>query len=105
MAQKIILTTTEEVPGRRTKKYLGLVWASSARSKSLFSHLRAALEKGEITVYNELMNEARSHAVEGLVHHAQKMGANAVVGVRLGTTQIIPGNAEVFAYGTAVVVE
>jgi len=84
---------------------LGMVWASSARSKSLLSHMKAALETGEISVYNDLMNEARKHAIEGLVHHAEKMGANAVVGVRLGSTQIMPGNAEVFAYGTAVIVE
>ena len=40
-----------------------------------------------------------------MVAQATKLGANAIIGVRYATSDVAPGAAEVFAYGTAVKVE
>lgn len=57
---------------------------------------------GEIKGYTEMMNEARNMAVQRMVEDAQRLGADAVVNVRFGTSSVVQGAAEVIAYGTAV---
>ena len=56
----------------------------------------------EITAYTEMLTEARQIAVKRMVDEAKEMGADAVVGVRYGSSQVMNGAAEVIAYGTAV---
>lgn len=104
----VIITTTDSIPGHKIVKYLGLVWSSTARSKHLGWDLIAmgkALVGGEISSYRKMMNEGRNDVARGLAENAKKLGANAVIGMRLGTTQIMPATLEIFAYGTAVLVE
>ena len=103
-----IVSTTEGVAGHRIKSYKGLVWASSTRSKNIFSDIGAVLRSmagGEIRAYKRMTNEARATALHELTEAAHQMGANAVVGVRFGSTQLLPSTVDVFVYGTAVVVE
>ena len=57
---------------------------------------------GEITGYTEMLNEARQIAVKRMVDEAKELGADAVIGVRYGSSQVMNGAAEVIAYGTAV---
>lgn len=105
---EVVLATTENIPGYEIKKHLGLVWASTARSKHLGHDLYAVLKGlfgGEIKGYTQMSNEARSIAANALAKNAEKAGANAVVAVRFGTTQILPATIDVFAYGTAVWIE
>ncbi len=101
----IIVTTTEGVEGKRIKKYMGIVWASSSRSKSILHDIAAMLKSlwgGEIRPYKSMMNEARRDVLKQLAKNAEKMGADAVVGVEVGSTQIMPSTVDIFAYGTAV---
>ena len=37
-----------------------------------------------------------------MIEEAKRLGADAVIGVRFGTTQIMQEGAEILAYGTAV---
>lgn len=103
--KRVIICTTENVPGKSIASYRGMVWASSARSKSILSDFVAvvgSLGGGELRLYQRMGNEARAAVLEELEGHARKAGADAVVGVRLGSTQLLPSTVEVFAYGTAV---
>ena len=57
---------------------------------------------GEIVGYTEMLNEARQIAVKRMVDEAKALGADAVIGVMYGSSQVMAGAAEVIAYGTAV---
>ena len=43
--------------------------------------------------------------LERMIQEAEALGANAVLNVRMSTSTITQGAAELLAYGTAVVVE
>ena len=57
---------------------------------------------GEIVGYTEMLNEARQIAVKRMVDEAKELDADAVIGVKYGSSQVMSGAAEVIAYGTAV---
>ena len=59
----------------------------------------------EIKAYQEIMEEARKIAIGRMVEKAEDMGANAIVGMKIGTSSIMQGTSEVIAYGTAVLIE
>ena len=102
------IATTENLPGHVIKEYRGLVSASSARSKNVFGDLAATfrlLGGGEIKAYTQLANEARMDVLKKLGENAREVGANAIVGTRFGSTQVMPGTLDIFAFGTAVIVE
>lgn len=105
---KIMLTTTEDVPGHRIKSFHGVATGSTVRAKHLGRDFMAGLKNivgGELTGYTDLLREAREEATNRLIEQAQSMGANAVVNVRYATSSVAAGAAEIFAYGTAVTVE
>ena len=104
----MILTNLETVPGKAITRNLGLVMANTIRAKHVGRDIMAALKNivgGELKGYTELMAEARQEAVDRMVAAAEERGANAVVNVRFSTSSVTQGAAELFAYGTAVVVE
>ncbi|MBM3307958.1 MAG: YbjQ family protein [Candidatus Eisenbacteria bacterium] len=104
----MILTTTDEIPGRRVVRTLGLVKGNTIRSRHVGRDLMAVLRGlvgGEIGEYTKMMAEAREQALDRLVADAEAAGGNAVVGVRFTTTSMMQGAAELLAYGTAVIVE
>jgi uncharacterized protein YbjQ (UPF0145 family) len=101
----MILTTTSDVPGRKILETLGLVRGSSIRTRHLFADLGEWVRNlvgAELHHYTKMMAEAREQALDRMQAEAQRLGANAVIGVRLGTMKITNGAAEMFAYGTAV---
>ena len=63
-----------------------------------------SLKAGEVPQFTEVVEQARAHAVERLIAHAQQLGGNAVIGVRFDSSDVGNGLAEIVAYGTAVVV-
>ena len=104
----MILSNTEEVPGRAIREFYGVVTGSTVRSKHFGKDLLAGLKNlvgGELKGYTELLQEARQEALERMVRQAESVGANAVVNVRFSTSNITQGAAELFAYGTAVRVD
>ena len=101
----MLITTTENVPGYRTREILGVARGSTIRAKHLGKDIMAGLRNivgGEIKSYTDMMNEARDEAMERMTQHARDMGADAVINVRLTTSQVVSGAAEILAYGTAV---
>ena len=104
----MILSNTEEVPGRRIVEFYGIVSGSTVRAKHFGRDFMASLKNlvgGELKGYTELLTEAREEALARMQQQAQSMGANAVVNVRFSTSSVAQGAAELFAYGTAVRVE
>jgi uncharacterized protein YbjQ (UPF0145 family) len=102
---KMILTTLDYIPGKQIIEHYGMVNGSTVRSKHFGRDIFAGLKNivgGELKGYTELMEETREEATERLVKMAQSKGANAVLNIRFGTSDVAPGAAEVFAYGTAV---
>ena len=101
----MILTNTEEVPGRTIREFYGVVSGSTVRAKHFGRDFLAGLKNlvgGELKGYTELLNEARTEATSRMVEEARGLGANAVVNVRFATSSVAQGAAEIFAYGTAV---
>ena len=87
---------------------LGLVRGITVRSRSVFGTIGAKLETlfgGNISLLTSLCERTRLEAFEIMLAHAQKQGANAVIGVRYDATELMAGVTEVLCYGTAVIVE
>ena len=101
----LLLSNLESIPGSTVQRHLGLVQGSTVRSKHFGKDFLAGLKNivgGELKGYTELLNEARSEAIERMVAQARSVGANAVINVRFSTANIASGAAEILAYGTAV---
>jgi uncharacterized protein YbjQ (UPF0145 family) len=104
----VILTNTEDVPGRTIREFYGVVSGSTVRAKHFGRDFLAGLKNlvgGELKAYTELLNEARQEAMARMIEEARGLGANAVVNVRFATSSVAQGAAEIFAYGTAVRVD
>jgi uncharacterized protein YbjQ (UPF0145 family) len=104
----MLFVNTEEIPGKRIVKNLGVVNGSTIRAKHIGKDFMAGLKNivgGELTGYTEMMEEARNEAIQRMLDNAKTQGANAVVNVRISTASLMQGAAEVYAYGTAVIVE
>lgn len=103
----MLMSNLEVVPGYRVTKHLGLVQGSSVRAKHVGRDIMASLKNmvgGELKGYTELLRESRDEAISRMMAEAQSVGANAVLNIRLSTSSITAGAAEVMAYGTAVVI-
>lgn len=104
----MMIVTTNDIPGKEIVEVKGLVQGNVVKTKHVGRDIGASLKTlvgGEIKGYSKLLVEAREIAVERMVEEAVKLGANAIVGMRYQTAEIMGGSAEVLAYGTAVVVE
>jgi uncharacterized protein YbjQ (UPF0145 family) len=101
-------STTFALAGHRIVESLGVVRGVTVRSRSLFGTIGAKIETlfgGQIAMLTTLCERTREDAFDTLLAHAQRQGANAVVGVRYDATEIMSGVTEVLCYGTAVIVE
>ena len=102
------ITTTETISGKKVVKTLGLVKGNTIRARHLGRDIVAGFRNivgGEITEYTKMLAESREQALDRMQAEAEKLGANAVVGMRFITASIMGGAAELLAYGTAVTVE
>lgn len=104
----MILVTTDEIPGHRVSRVLGLVQGSSVRARHLGKDITAFLKNltgGEIREYTKLVAEAREQCLDRMREEATRLGANAITGVRFSSTDISEGSSELLVYGTAVVID
>ncbi|MBT02139.1 hypothetical protein CL643_03435 [bacterium] len=102
------ITNTEEVPGYKVVEIVGLVEGSTVRAKHIGKDIIAGLKGitgGEMKEYTELLNESRQEAVKRMSLRAEALGANAILNVRFSTSSVAQGAAELFAYGSAAIVE
>ncbi|OHB67246.1 MAG: hypothetical protein A2Y77_00690 [Planctomycetes bacterium RBG_13_62_9] len=104
----MLLSTTDTIPGKSIVRHIGLVRGNTIRARHFGRDILAGLRNlvgGEIAEYTKLMGESREQALDRMIEEARKVGANAVVGVRFSTSEVMVHAAEILAYGTAVVVE
>ena len=104
----MIVTTTDTLPTGTIREVLGLVRGNTIRARHVGRDIQAALRHlvgGEVREYTKLMAEAREQALDRMIEEAERMGANAIVGVRITTSMVMTGAAEILCYGTAVVWE
>jgi len=104
----MIVVTTDEIPGYKIKEVFGLVRGNTVRARHLGRDIMAGLRTvvgGEVVEYTKMLAESREQALDRLIEEAERLGANAVVGLRFMTSFVLQGAAELLAYGTAVRVE
>ena len=104
----MLLSNLEVLPNKRVTKHLGLVQGSTVRAKHAGKDILAGFKNvlgGELKSYTELMHEAREEATERMIDQAKSAGANGILNIRFATSSVAQGAAELFAYGTAVVLE
>jgi len=101
----MMVATTENLPGREVKEILGVVFGSCVQTKHIGKDIGANLRSvvgGEAKGYTELMEEARRTSMQRMIKDAEKLDADAVIGMRYATAQTMHGAAELIAFGTAV---
>ena len=104
----MITVTSYEIADKRIVKTLGIVRGNAVRARHIGKDIKAVFRNmigGEVSEYTKLLAESREQALDRMIAAAEAAGANAVVGVRFATSEIMGGAAEMLAYGTAVVVE
>jgi uncharacterized protein YbjQ (UPF0145 family) len=105
---KMIIVTTEFVPGKEIKELKGYVKGNTIQAKHIGNDIMAGLKQivgGEIKEYTQMMDKARQVAIGRMVEDARSQGANAIITFRLQTSAVMSNASEIVAYGTAVVVE
>ncbi|MDE2882103.1 MAG: YbjQ family protein [Acidobacteriota bacterium] len=101
----MIVSTTNEVPGAETAEVLGIARGNTIRARHIGRDLLAGLKGvvgGEVESYTKLMAESREQAIARMIEHAEALGADAIVGMRIATSVLMTTAAEILAYGTAV---
>ena len=104
----MIVATTNDLPGHRVVRVLGMTRGITVRSRNIVSDAIGGLQSmvgGRVGAYVKLAEAARQEAYEALLEDAKGMGANAILAMRYDANEIMPGITEVLADGTAVVVE
>ena len=101
----MIISTTDQIPNHEISKSLGIARGSTVRAKNIGNDIFASFKNivgGEIHEYTKLQADSREEAIQRMIDDANTLGADAVVGVRLATSMVTQGAAEILAYGTAV---
>ena len=104
----MIVVNTETVAGYQITQVKGIVQGNTVRSKHAGRDIAAGLKNlvgGELKGYTELLTESRREAIQRMMGQAEQLGANCIVNVRFTTSAVTSGAAELYAYGTAVVVQ
>ncbi len=106
--ERSMVTTAFELDNYKIVKNLGIVRGITVRSRSIVGTIGGTLQTifgGNITLFTELCEKTREESFELMMRHAEQLGANAVIGMRYDTTDVLQGVSEVLCYGTAVVTE
>ena len=101
----MIISTTDFIPGREISEILGIARGSTVRARNIGRDIFAGLKNivgGEIGEYTKLQAESREQALQRMIEDAKKLNADAIINVRLTTSMVMQGAAEILAYGTAV---
>tara|TARA_B100001250_G_scaffold278207_1_gene240666 strand:- start:422 stop:736 length:315 start_codon:yes stop_codon:yes gene_type:complete len=101
----MIIATTDRIPNREITAILGIARGSTVRTRNIARDIFAGLKHvigGEISEYTKLQAESREQAIQRMTDDAKSLGADAIVNIRLTTSVVMQGAAEILAYGTAV---
>ena len=98
------LVSIDTYPGKEIE-VLGMVKGTIVQTKNVGRDFMAGVKTlvgGEIVGYTEMLTEARQIATKRMVDEAEQLGADAVIGIKFGSSMVMQGAAEILAYGTAV---
>lgn len=101
----MLISTTDNIEGKKISKVLGLVKGNTIRARWFGRDIAAGLKTiigGEVKSYTDMMDKARDEAIDRMIKEAEKLGADAILGARFTTSEVMQGSAEMLAYGTAV---
>lgn len=104
----MILSTVQDIPGKKIKDSLGLVKGNTIRARNIGRDIIALLKNivgGEIEEYTKLLAQSREQAMDRMIASAEELGADAIIGIRFSTSYIMQSAAEIMVYGTAVTLE
>ena len=104
----MLLSTTDEIPGKTIVKHLGLVRGNTIRARHIGRDIMASFRNivgGEISDYTKMMAESREQAIDRMLEEADGLGANAIIGIYFTTSMVMQSAAEILVFGTAVIVE
>ena len=104
----MIIVNTPSIPNKTIIEVLGIARGSTVRARNVGQDIFAGLKNiigGEISEYTKLQVQSREQALQRMKDDAERIGANAIVNVRLTTSMVMQGCSEILAYGTAVVVK
>jgi uncharacterized protein YbjQ (UPF0145 family) len=105
MKKEMIISTTEEIPGKKVVKILGVVRGNTVRARNIGRDIGAGFKNlvgGEIKTYSEMTSQSRDEAFNRMVNEALDLGADAIIGMKFMTSMVMQGASEMLAYGTAV---
>ena len=103
--KELIITTGNEIPGKKIISILGVARGSTVRARNIGRDIGAGLKNligGEIKTYTEMTSHARDESFNRMVNQAIELKADAIIGVRFMTSMVMQGASEMLAYGTAV---
>ena len=103
--QPSMISTANELSGFDIKQNLGIVRGITVRSRSVVGNFFGSIQSlfgGNITIYSDLCEQARSEAFDLMCRHARDLGADGIIGMRYDATEVMAGLTEVLCYGTAV---
>jgi uncharacterized protein YbjQ (UPF0145 family) len=101
----MIVTTTETIPHEEISEILGIARGSTVRARNIGRDIFAGLKNiigGELSEYTKLQAESREQALQRMIEDGERLGADAIINIRISTSVITQGAAEILAYGTAV---
>jgi uncharacterized protein YbjQ (UPF0145 family) len=101
----MLMSTTGEIDNYKVAQVLGVVRGNTVRAKWFGKDIMAGLRQivgGELNEYTEMMTEAREQALSRMEEDAKKLGADAVIGIRFTSSDVMRSAAEILVYGTAV---
>ena len=104
----MLIVNSDRLDGYRITEYLGIVRGNTVRAKHIGRDVFAGLKSivgGELKGYTELLTESRNQSMQRMEAHARSLGADAVINVRMVTSQVMEGSSELLVYGTAVRIE
>ena len=102
----MLVTTTETVHGHHIVRVLGLVRGNTVRTRNVGQDILAGFRNivgGEVTQYTAMLSQSREQALDRMRAEALALGANAIVAMRMTTSTVMAGAAEILTYGTAVI--
>lgn len=102
------IVTTPNVPGSKIIKVVGIVTGLTPRTRGIFGKFIGGLQSlvgGEVTAFTSEIEKARIEAIERMKAQAKALGANAIVGVDIETSDLLQTLIVISATGTAVVIE
>ncbi len=109
-ATNFIMATTPTIPGYRITKVIGVVTGLTPRTRGVLGQIVGGIQSmfgGEVSAFTVELEKARIEAMERVKAKAMGIGANAIVGLDLETSDmgVQMGIVVISATGTAVVVE